>query len=65
MMPGDQKLFLSKLVLQVFTMATASGATEAAEYARAIVPVNLVRNLLPHATDSQREQLRAKLGLIS
>ncbi|EIE24972.1 hypothetical protein COCSUDRAFT_83665 [Coccomyxa subellipsoidea C-169] len=52
-------------LVEVFTMATASGATEAAEYARAIVPVNLVRNLLPHATDFQREQLRAKLGMIS
>lgn len=46
-------------------MATAAGATEAAEYARQIVPVNLVRNLLPHATDTQRDQLRSKLALIS
>ncbi len=46
-------------------MANAAGAMEAADYARQIVPVNLVRNLLPHATDPQREQLRAKLALIS
>lgn len=46
-------------------MATAAGATEAAEYARQIAPVNLIRALLPHATDSQRDQLRNKLALIS
>ncbi|CAL8464049.1 g3584 [Coccomyxa elongata] len=52
-------------LVEVFTMANAAGAMEAADYARQIVPVNLVRNLLPHATDPQREQLRAKLALIS
>jgi hypothetical protein len=46
-------------------MATSAGAMEAADYARQIAPVNLIRALLPHATDSQRDELRSKLALIS
>ncbi len=46
-------------------MATSAGATEAAEYARQIAPVNLIRALLPHTTDAQRDDLRNKLALIS
>jgi hypothetical protein len=46
-------------------MATAAGATEAADYAKQIAPINLMRALLPHAADAQREQLRAELGQIA
>lgn len=51
--------------VQVHKIASAAGATEAADYAKQIAPINLMRALLPHATDVQREQLRAELAQIS
>ena len=50
--------------LQVYKMATAAGVTEAADYAKSIAPVNLIRALLPHTTDAQRDALRSSLSEI-
>ena len=50
--------------LQVYNMATAAGVTEAADYAKSIAPVNLIRALLPHTTDAQRDELRSSLSQI-
>ena len=49
---------------QVYNMATVAGVTEAADYAKSIAPVNLIRALLPHTTDAQRDELRNSLGQI-
>ena len=49
---------------QVYSMATAAGVTEAADYAKSIAPVNLIRALLPHTTDAQRAELLSSLKQI-
>jgi len=49
---------------QVYRAAQVAGALEAAEYARAIVPVDLIRAVLPHLTEPRREQLRATLSVL-
>jgi len=48
----------------VYRAAQVAGALEAAEYARAIVPVDLIRAVLPHLTEPRREQLRATLSVL-
>ena len=50
--------------VQVYRAAQAAGAREAADYARAIVPVDLIRAVLPHLTDLRREELRATLNVL-
>ena len=49
---------------QVYNMATAAGMTEAAEYAKSIAPVNLIRALMPHTSDAQRAELLSSLHQI-
>lgn len=39
-----------------------AGAPEAAQYAKDIMPVGLIRGSLPHANVPQREQLRTTLS---
>lgn len=48
----------------MYRAAQAAGAQEAADYARAIVPVDLIRAVLPHLTEPRREQLRATLNVL-
>lgn len=50
--------------MQVYRAAQAARAREAAVYARAIVPVDLIRAVLPHLTDLRREELRATLNVL-
>ena len=38
-----------------------AGAVEAAQYAKQIVPIGLIRASLPHASEAQREQIRSTL----
>ncbi|KAK9831530.1 hypothetical protein WJX81_006306 [Elliptochloris bilobata] len=51
-------------LLEVYRAAQAAGAQEAAEYARAIVPVDLIRAVLPHLTELRRERLRDTLNVL-
>ena len=39
-----------------------AGAPEAAQYARDIMPVGVIRGALPHANEYQRDQLRTLLS---
>ena len=45
--------------------AAAAGGEQGAALARTGVPINLIRATLPHATESQRESLKASLSHIT
>ncbi|KAL3158886.1 hypothetical protein ABBQ32_011601 [Trebouxia sp. C0010 RCD-2024] len=46
---------------ELYKHATAQGIHEAADYTRGIVPVNVIRATLPHATEAQRDNMRRYL----
>ena len=50
---------------QVDRLASAAGAADAAAYARAIVPVNIIRAMLPHASVAQRDALREPIAALT
>jgi hypothetical protein len=52
-------------VQEVWKMAVEMGSPDAADFARSMLPINLIRNTLPHATEAQRETLRAMLAALS
>eukprot|EP00873_Tetraselmis_striata_P017234 jgi/Tetstr1/437498/TSEL_026177.t1 len=53
------------VVLQVFHAAKARGVEEGIRYARAIVPIPLVRAAILHSTEAQRDELRSCLAELS
>lgn len=56
-------LFLQvSMLMSVHKMAKSQGADRAAEQARSIVPINLVRASLHHTTEQQKESMRAALN---
>lgn len=53
------------VVLQVFRAARAQGVAEGIAYARAVVPIPLIRAAFLHCTAAQREHLRTCLSELS
>ena len=51
--------------MRALQQAAKAAGWEASAQARAAVPINLIRAALPHATEAQREALKASLSHIT
>ncbi len=56
---------LSANLKQVFRAAKAQGITEGMYYARAVMPVKVVRAAILHCSEEQRMDLRTNLAELS
>lgn len=50
------------VVLQVFRTAKAQGIVEGMQYARSVIPVKVVRAIILHCSETQRNELRSSLS---
>lgn len=58
------RLLVEHAISVVFVLMQA-GAAMAAQYAKQIVPIGLIRTCLPHATEEQRDEIRQILAKLA